>query len=203
MASRSEAAKPPATAPDGSSEWVTIARLTRTHGVKGEFAAALHTDIRDRFVHLEEAWLLHPDGHRQKFRLARRYHVQLPRQPRGLRVVLGFEGINDMDSARLWVNSEVQVPRSERAPAPKGSYFLSDLVGCQIENRGAVVGTVTAVETTPGAAAMLMVHGPDGSEILIPFADAFLKRVALEERRIVMKLPSGLVEVNQSAPKRA
>ncbi|HEY7855112.1 MAG TPA: ribosome maturation factor RimM [Terriglobales bacterium] len=190
--------------PDSAAtEWVTLARLTRTHGVKGEFAATLHTDIRDRFVHLEEAWLLHPDGHRQKFRLARRFHVQLRGQPRGLRVVLGFEGINDMNAARLWVNSEVQVPRAERATAPEGSYFLSDLVGCQVENRGVMVGTVSAVETTPGAAAMLVVNDAEGREILIPFAAAFLERVALEERRIVMKLPSGLVEVNQATSKRA
>jgi 16S rRNA processing protein RimM len=120
-----------------------------------------------------------------------------------LRVVLGFEGINDRNAARLWVNSEVQVPRAERATAPEGSYFLSDLVGCQVENRGVMVGTVSAVEATPGAAAMLVVNDAEGREILIPFAAAFLERVALEERRIIMKLPAGLVEVNQVTSKRA
>ncbi len=49
------------------------------------------------------------------------------------------------------------------------------------------------------AAPLLAVTSPEGDEILIPFAKAFLVAVDTEAKRIEMKLPEGLVEVNRSA----
>jgi 16S rRNA processing protein RimM len=40
---------------------------------------------------------------------------------------------------------------------------------------------------------------PDGDEILIPFAKAFLVGVNVKEKRVDMVLPEGLVEVNRAS----
>ena len=45
-----------------------------------------------------------------------------------------------------------------------------------------------------GEAPLLIVGGDKKYEI--PFAEAYLKNVDLEHRRIVMELPEGLLEVN-------
>ena len=47
------------------------------------------------------------------------------------------------------------------------------------------------------AAPLLAVTSPEGDEILIPFAKAFLVAVDTEARRINMTLPEGLIEVNR------
>jgi 16S rRNA processing protein RimM len=49
------------------------------------------------------------------------------------------------------------------------------------------------------ATPLLAVISPEGDEILIPFAKAFLKAVITEARRIEMTLPKGLIEVNRPA----
>ncbi len=49
------------------------------------------------------------------------------------------------------------------------------------------------------AAPLLAVRSPEGDEILIPFAKAFLVAVDTAAKRIDMTLPEGLVEVNRSA----
>ena len=48
------------------------------------------------------------------------------------------------------------------------------------------------------AAPLLAVTSAEGDEILIPFAKAFLVSVDTEAKRIEMKLPEGLVEINRS-----
>jgi 16S rRNA processing protein RimM len=49
------------------------------------------------------------------------------------------------------------------------------------------------------AAPLLAVTSPEGDEILIPFAKAFLVAVDTEAKRIDMTLPGGLMEVNRPA----
>ena len=47
------------------------------------------------------------------------------------------------------------------------------------------------------AAPLLEVESATGDEILIPFVKAFLVAVNTESKRIEMKLPEGLLEVNR------
>ncbi|MGH9481735.1 MAG: ribosome maturation factor RimM [Terriglobales bacterium] len=176
------------------SDWVTLAKLVKTQGRKGELAAEILTDIPGRFENLGEVWLLGRSGGRQAFALAGHWFHQG-------RVVLRFDGIADMTAAQAWLGAEVQVPRERRAPAPPGSYFLSDLEGCVVYNRGQAVGEVAAVEVVPGAPALLHLRTPQG-ERLIPFAAAYLESVSIAERHIAMALPEGLLEVNSPAASR-
>ena len=48
------------------------------------------------------------------------------------------------------------------------------------------------------AAPLLVVTSEDGDEILIPYAKAYLVNVDAEAKRIEMKLPEGLVDINRS-----
>jgi 16S rRNA processing protein RimM len=179
MAARSEA-------PPG---WVTLARIAKTQGRKGELAADPLTDIPERFAGLERLWLLSRGGERRAFALRHHWMHQG-------RVVLELEGIGDLTAAAAWVGAEVQVPASERAEAPAGRYFISDLEGCEVFDRGRALGAVTGVEEIAGGAALLHVAAATG-EVLIPFAAEYVESVSLAERRLSLKLPEGLVEINQ------
>lgn len=180
MAARSDAAGP---------SWVTLARIVKTQGRMGGLAADLLTGIPDRFAGLDRLWLLHASGGRREFALRGHW-------PHKGRVVLELEGIGDLTAASAWVGAEVQVPASQRVPAPEGAYFISDLEGCRVFDRGKPMGEITAVEEVPGAAALLHVAAPAG-EVLIPFAAEFVESVSLAERRLSFRLPEGLLDINR------
>lgn len=177
---------------DGPSEWVTIAKLVKTQGRRGELAADIYTDIPRRFEGLKEVWLLAPNGLREAFTLAGHW------LHKG-RVVLRFEQIADMNAAEAWLGAELQIPRERRAVAPKGSYFLSDLEGCVVYDRGQALGEVASVEHVPGAPAWLRLRTSDGGERWIPFAAAYGLRVEIAAKRIDMELPEGLAELENGA----
>ena len=126
------------------------------------------------------------------------------------RIVLQFAGIDTISDAETVAGLDVIVPREERLPLDDESVYISELVGCTVYDGIQPVGIVDDVHfamTADGArrlddaAPLLAVRSPEGDEVLIPFAKAFLVKVDADAKRIEMRLPEGLVEVNRSAGK--
>jgi 16S rRNA processing protein RimM len=74
--------------------------------------------------------------------------------------------------------------------------YISDLVDCEVvdlASAAVAVGKVTDVDREAG---LLVVQPPRGQEVLIPFAKAYLVRIDTIAKRIEMRLPDGLLEIN-------
>ena len=103
------------------------------------------------------------------------------------------------DAGRL-VGLFVQIPLAERAPLPPGTYYVTDLTGCQVvEPGGRVLGRVRDVQGTGEATrgtSILVVDTPSG-ELLVPMAAEICREIDLEARKIVVVLPEGLGELNR------
>ena len=124
------------------------------------------------------------------------------------RIVLQFAGIETISDAETVAGLDVLVPREERLPLDDESVYISELVGCTVYDGATAVGVVEDVQfaMTADGARRLADAAPSaggevawGDEILIPFVKAFLVAVDTEAKRIEMKLPEGLVEVNRRA----
>ena len=68
-------------------------------------------------------------------------------QSRGGQAIFHFEGSDSMSDAEKLVGLEVQIPLSERMPLPSGSYYITDLVGCEV--REAIVGSPADESAAP------------------------------------------------------
>jgi 16S rRNA processing protein RimM len=90
----------------------------------------------------------------------------------------------------------VQIPASERMALPAGSYYVSDLVGCEVRERGTVIGRVREVQF-PGGTPLLVVDSTR-SEVLIPLAEEICVRIDTQARSIEVILPDGLRDLNQT-----
>ncbi|MGC2330961.1 MAG: ribosome maturation factor RimM [Candidatus Acidiferrales bacterium] len=182
---------------------VTVARVLRPHGRRGEVAAEILTDFPERLAQLKQAYLY--DGKRDAARDAGAHAEQIGRRvvvrscwlshSRGGQAIFHFEGSDSISDAEKLAGLEVRIPLAERAPLPVGSYYMTDLVGCEVHEKGAVVGTVRDVEFT-GGTPLLAVDSPQG-EVLIPLAEEICVNVDLAARRIDVVLPEGLRELNR------
>ncbi|MBI1896522.1 MAG: 16S rRNA processing protein RimM [Acidobacteria bacterium] len=169
--------------------WVTLARLTRPRGTRGEvLAEPLSDQPLERFQRLGRAFLLDPEtGERAEHRVESVWEHQG-------RLVFKFAGIDRIEDAGKVAGRQVQVPREERAPLPQGEFYLSDLVGCTVVERdGTELGTVTDWENY-GGPDLLRVEGP-GGELLIPFVRSICPEIDPAGRRIVVDLPEGLKDL--------
>ncbi|NYF51571.1 ribosome maturation factor RimM [Tunturiibacter gelidoferens] len=190
--------------------WIVLAHLLRPQGRKGEVLAELFTDFPERFEEQTRVFLA-PSGFEGEESEARAIEVVafwLPVGKNQGRVVLQLSGIETISDAEAVAGLDVLVPREERLPLDDDSVYISELIGCTVYDRATAVGVVEDVQfatTADGArrltdaAPLLEVRSLAGDVILIPFAKAFLLAVDTEAKRIEMKLPDGLVEVNRSS----
>jgi 16S rRNA processing protein RimM len=179
-------------APDASGEWVTLAVVIKTQGRRGEVAVELHTDIPGRFRQDMRLWALAKDGQRREVRVEELW-------PHKSLLVLRFQGIQTISDAEPLVGAELQLPRAERAELEAGWTYLSDLIGCMVLDGSREIGLIEDVQFGAGEAPLLVVRGKEQKAKLpyeIPFAEAYLEKLDLEQRRVRMKLPEGLLDVN-------
>jgi 16S rRNA processing protein RimM len=198
-----------------TSEWIVLAHILRPQGRKGELLADLYTDFPERFDQHRQVWLApegfadrgpgdaHPGKSAEPAEVASHW---LPVGRNAGRIVLHFVGIDTIEKAEKLAGKEVLVPLAERLPLDPGTAYISDLVGCTVYDRGVALGVVDSVEfpTSPDgsrrleeAAPLLAITSPEGDEILIPFASAFLLELDVTAKSIRMALPEGLAEINQ------
>jgi 16S rRNA processing protein RimM len=110
-------------------------------------------------------------------------------------LVVKFRGIDTLSGATEIVGLEFQVPAAERAPLDPGATYISDLIGCRIWDGERQIGAIREVRFGAGEAPLLVVGWGKG-ELEIPYAQEFLIGIDLDQKRIDMRLPDGLLEVN-------
>jgi 16S rRNA processing protein RimM len=164
-------------------DWVAIAVLGRVRGNRGELTAVGLSDKPERFQQLREVFLF-GDGSRYEIESVW-FHDGRP--------IFKFRGIDSISAAEPLTGAEVRVPRAERAPLEPGEYYQSDLIGCEVVERGgASLGKVRACQEIGGPLVLELESG-----LLIPFARSICVEIDPAARRILVELPEGLKEINR------
>jgi len=156
-------------------------------GRRGEVAAELHTSFPERFVERRHLSALASDGSRRELQLEQHWFHKG-------HVILKFAGVESISDADRLSGMELQIREEQRAELEAGAVYISDLVGCSLFDRGGLIGTVAGVRFGAGEAPLLVVRRGE-EEFLVPYAEAFLTNVSFQGRRIEMKLPEGLLEL--------
>ena len=194
------------TAPETSQAWTWLALIRRPQGRKGEVFADILTDFPEKFTDRRHLWLVSADSHAQAgahstLRPALPASVELiAHWPHKGGIVLHFAGVDSISAAEALAGLAVAIPRGERAPLAEDETYIGDLIGCALVDvagpEPAAVGLIEDVDSTAGPVALLIVRGTHG-EILIPFAQSYLRKIDLNARRVEMTLPQGLVDLNR------
>jgi len=182
-------------------EWVILAHLLRPQGRKGELLAELLTDFPEQFATRQGIALRKAGGSVQPTTVEAHW---LPLGKNVGRIVLKFQGIDSINDAELLSGFDVVVPPEERIELDEDAEYIEDLLDCTIVDGEHTIGVVEDVHFPTNAtggrlaevAPMLIVRSPKGDEILIPFAKAWIQSVDVEGKRIEMRLPDGLLDIN-------
>lgn len=171
-----------------SDEFITIARVVKTQGRRGELAVELFTDFPERFAAGNRMYALNARGERRELALEDVW-------PHKGMLIVKFAGVESISDAELLKGSEIQVPLAERRKLDEGTWYVSDLVGCVVSDRGREIGTVADVEFGAGEAPLLIVR-QGKQEHMLPLTEAFTRKVDIEQKKIELQLPDGMLEIN-------
>ena len=176
-------------------EFITLARVVKTQGRRGEVAAQVHSDVPERFAAgmklfaLPKAQELNAEGSRRELEVEDLWpHKDL--------LVVKFRGVDSISEAEPLVGAELQVPSAQRAKLEVGWNYVSDLVGCMVLDRSREIGRIEDVQFGAGEAPLLTVANAAGKKFEVPFAEAYLEAVDVKQRQVRMNLPEGLLEIN-------
>ena len=174
-------------------EFITVARVAKTQGRRGEVAADLFTDFPERFEQRRHLWALMPDGKRRELDVEEFW-------PHKGRMVFKFTGVESIDEAEVFLGAEIQIPIEQRAELEDGAFFVSDLKGCAVTARSGnepprSLGQIDDVIFGAGEAPLLEIH-QGKKEYLIPFVEKFVERMNLAAREIAMVVPEGMLELD-------
>jgi 16S rRNA processing protein RimM len=173
-------------APD--EDLISIARIARPQGRRGEVIADLLTDFPDRFADLEVARVKRSSGEISLLKLE-------GFRPHKGRVLLKFAGYDSIDRAEELRGAQVMVTRNQLVRLPEDTWYDFDLIGCHVlTTEGAPVGRVVSV-LDYGAAPLLAVKDQENRELLIPLTLSICIEIDVANKRIVVNPPEGLLDL--------
>lgn len=166
-------------------EYLKVGKIINTHGVLGEMKVIPITSDISRFDYLKLVWV-EENGQMVRYYVEKiRCHKQF--------VLIKLYGIDSIERAEELKNCFLKVDRKNARPLDKNEYFLADLVGCEVYEENTLLGIITDV-LQAGGSDCYVVNGCLYGEILIPAVSSVVHEVDIENKKISVVLPEGLVE---------
>jgi 16S rRNA processing protein RimM len=150
----------------------------KAHGIRGE--VALYTDVPDVFV--PDARLTTPDGGGLTVSAVRPHKGHL---------IVAFAEIGDRNGAEGLRNTELSIDAELRPDLDEHEFWVSDLVGLQVQDRsGAQLGIIANVVTAEAQDRLVVDTGH--SQVEVPFVPELVPEVL--ETHVVVDPPDGLFD---------
>jgi 16S rRNA processing protein RimM len=165
---------------------ITIGKVLKPWGVKGEMKIEPLTDFPERFKELGRVSLVSPAGKEISCAVtAVRYANGVP--------FLTFPGYDTPEKAKTLNGWFIKIPREEVVPLPEGSYYWFELIGMEVfSEEGEKLGTITDVFETGSNDVYVMKRGR--KEIYLPATREVIKQVDMATKKMVIHLIDGLME---------
>jgi 16S rRNA processing protein RimM len=184
---------------DKLDDWLEIGKIVAAQGLSGEVRVYPDSDFPERFEVPGKRWLLRPgEKEPQPIELLSGRYLD----GKNLYVVK-LADVNNRNQAEELRGCKLMVLASDRPQLAEGEYYVPDLIGLQVflQTSGEFVGTV--VDVFPAGHDLLEVKldpvfagEKKHKTVLIPFVKAIAPIVDLQNRRVEITPPPGLMEIN-------
>jgi len=201
MSSTSSKTSEPPAAPAAAAatpETIVVGRILRPHGLRGEVVVEVLTDAPRRFDPGSSLLLVREGRPEVALVIAARRAASAPGgsagggRARQATALVRFAGIGDREAAVALRGGWLEIERSLVPPAPAGTYYRFELLGCRCSDGGEDLGQV--VEVVEDGGGLLLIVADGRREVPVPFVARFLRAVDVEHGRIELDLPPGLIE---------
>ncbi|NIT13515.1 MAG: 16S rRNA processing protein RimM [Candidatus Dadabacteria bacterium] len=113
----------------------------------------------------------------------------------GRHAVLMLEGIDTIDNAEKLKGVEIYVETDELQQTENNEFYYYELQGLPVYDlSNNLIGNVIKLNDS-GPQELLEVELKDGKEVLIPFLEPILVEIDMENKKIVVNPPPGLLEL--------
>jgi 16S rRNA processing protein RimM len=173
-------------------EFLSVGKIVNTHGIKGEVKILPLTDYPERFEELKWVYMDFMPNKKTSENL-QKIEIESVKYFKNT-VILKFKGIDNIDSALALKNVELKVDRKHAVKLPKDSYFICDLLECDVYNENDIkLGNMIDIIKT-GSNDVYVVKPMQGKDILIPALKKVILDINIKDKKIKVQLPEGLLD---------
>lgn len=165
---------------------ITIGRIVKVWGLKGEVKVLPLTHDPKRFERLSSVLIVSPEGKELKRRLVGVRYIKGG-------VILSLEGFRTAKEAKGLINYLIKIPKKDVEPLPEGEYYIFQLLGLEVyTDQGIHIGKLIDIFST-GSNDVYVVREEE-KEYLIPAIKDVIKEIDIEGRRMVIHPMKGLLD---------
>ncbi|MEW6189530.1 MAG: ribosome maturation factor RimM [Actinomycetota bacterium] len=171
-------------------KFLTIAQIKHPRGTKGEVKIKPFTDFPSRFKPGLSVHITPPLLHEEQLTIE-----DVKFEGRGM--TIKFKGIDNRSKTEQLKGCFLQVPLEEaESLLPKGAYWFHQIIGLEVLTEGSEsLGTITEIlRTKANDVYVVSPTGKGTKEILIPAIKDVVKKIDLNQRRMIIKPLPGLLE---------
>lgn len=159
---------------------VTIGRILKPFGVRGEVRIESLSDVPGRFEGLKTVTLALPDGRTQETMVTSVRQIN-----QGM--ILGLSAFSTPETAALYRGAWIKIPENHNLPRDPGTFYQFELIGLRVEDaEGQPVGTLEEVLEYPQHHVFVIRN--EDREILVPASRRTIAMVDLPHK--VLRLTS-------------
>ena len=171
-------------------EFLVVGQVVAAQGLKGEVRILPASDFPQRFTEPGKRWLRRRGQNEQEVQLLS--GRQLPGKEL---FVVRFEGINDRTAAEGLVHQELLVAADDLPALEEGEFHLLDLQGLNVRLQGEAEPIGVVVDLHHGGNDLLEIELKEsGRRCLIPFVEAIVPQVDLQQGCLLLTPPKGLLD---------
>lgn len=165
-------------------QFLEIAKITSTHGVRGEVRCQYYCDTAEVLCSFDELYL---NKGAKKVIIENAY-------PHKNIVILKIEGVNSIEDAQPLIGKMLYLNRDD-AELGDDLFFIQDLIGLTVKDAdtGEVYGKITDVYQN-GAADVFSIKKEDGRELMFPNISEVVLSTDIEGGEMIIRPLKGLFD---------
>jgi 16S rRNA processing protein RimM len=164
-----------------------LGKIAKKFSFRGEVLAYLDTDEPELYENLESVFV-ECNKHLVPF------FIENASFHKNDFLRIRFEDVTTEEEAETLLGNDLYLPLSMLPKLTGNKFYFHEVIGFEVEDqRLGVVGKIQSVNDSTAQPLFEVLH--NGVEILIPMIDHFLVKIDRENKKVVMNLPEGLIEM--------
>lgn len=164
-----------------------LGKIAKKFSFKGEVLVYLDTDEPELYENLESVFVEN-NKHLVPF------FIESSSMHKNDFLRVRFEDVNTEEDADALVGSPIYLPLTMLPKLTGNKFYFHEVIGFEIEDkRLGVFGKITSINDSTAQPLFEVLNGE--FEILFPMIDQFLVKIDRENKKVIMDLPEGLIEM--------
>ena len=164
-----------------------LGKIVKKYSFKGELLVKLDTDDPSIYTKMESVFI-------DKNKNLIPFFIERSSLHKSTLLRVKFEDIDNEEDADKLLKSELYLPLEFLPQLTGNKFYYHEIFGFEAEDLSfGLIGIIKGVNDNTNQA--ILEIDRNGSEILIPLIDDFIKSVDREQKKIILEVPEGLIDI--------